>query len=134
VGAGAAALRALGLDSQSRVSSHRVEPLGGGTPYYLVLAGTQEAPVAAAVVDARSAEIGISAKLSGATWPWLLSEDAAIARAGLAPPVRTRLVWAPCTASLSPLYPLWEVSNGAERIFVDNSGRRWPVLTRAGPG
>ena len=41
------------------------------------------------------------------------------------------LVWQPCQASLSPLYPLWRVSGATRSVFVDQQERCWVRLSAA---
>jgi hypothetical protein len=40
-----------------------------------------------------------------------------------------RLVWKPCEASFSPLYPIWEIELESRKLFVNQQGRCWQRLT-----
>ena len=39
-----------------------------------------------------------------------------------------KLVWRPSRASMSPLYPFWQVTCSVAVVFVDQQGRCWDQL------
>jgi hypothetical protein len=132
--AAALAAAALELDPHAASTTHIVERLDGGNPYFLVVFGETNAPHAIAAVDALSGDVASSARFERQRKAWLSDAPTATALAQLPAPAVARLVWSPSRASLSPLYPLWEIAHGAQRVYIDRDGRRWDSLTPAGPG
>ena len=124
----------LGLGPRTPARAWRVRRIDGPDKvYYLILFGDAEATVAVAAVDAMSGEMMTSAVLQG-TGPHLtVDADQALQKSGLTG-ARTELVWKPCRASLSPLYPFWQVSSGTETVYIDQQGAVWTTLDLAGPG
>jgi hypothetical protein len=105
-----------------------------GESYYLVLFGENHATVGVACVNAGSGEVETYARLPG-TEPHLnIGSDRAIELAGGDDKARAEMVWKPSRASRSPLYPLWEIDKGEEKVFVDQGGNIWHNLEPAGPG
>lgn len=132
--AAALAAAALELDPHAAPSTHLVERLDGGNPYFLVVFGEPKAPHAIAAVDALTGDVASSARFEQQAKAWLSDARTATALARLPATAVARLVWSPSRASLSPLYPLWEIAHGTQRVYVDRDGRRWDSLTPAGPG
>jgi hypothetical protein len=64
-----------------------------------------------------------SARLGDAGPPIAVDAAAAIARAGLGAASEATLVWLPCRASLSPLYPIWRVSRWSRNCLCRPGGR-----------
>ena len=104
----------------------RLEPPEGA--YYLVVLGDPSAALGIAAVDASSGEVTQWATLAGDAPHLLPDREAAIQRAGASSARRAELVWRPCPASRSPLYPLWEIDTGDEVVYVDHAGQVWPSL------
>ena len=99
-----------------------------GEEYYLVVIGDLQAAIGVAAVDITSGEAMIWASLPG-TGPHVpIDLETAVKRAGFRPGTRARLVWRPCKASRSPLYPLWEISDNMRTVYVDQQGAVWQSL------
>lgn len=119
------------LATAAAAAAHLVERLDRpDARYYLVLFGPPLASSAVAAVDAATGGVMSAARLSG-KGPHLSVDAAQAQRIAALPGARLRLVWQPCTASLSPLYPLWEASDAAATVFVDQRGKRWQTLSAA---
>jgi len=101
-----------------------------GEAYYLVVLGDDRAAVGVAAIRADTGEKMTSARLEGTRQH--LSVDAAralqLAKLGNA---SVQLVWQPCQASLSPLYPFWCVTSATRSVFVDQQERCWDRLSAA---
>ena len=98
-----------------------------GERYYLVVLGDDRAAVGVAAIKVGNGDVMSWARLSG-TSPHLsvdASDAARLAGLGEAAP---ELVWQPCQASASPLYPLWRVTGGGRSVFVDQQGKCWDRL------
>ncbi|HJQ34949.1 MAG TPA: hypothetical protein VJ866_22560 [Pyrinomonadaceae bacterium] len=131
----AAARRELGLDGGAAGSALRVRRLDReGAAYYLVMFGDDHATVAVAALDADDGRLESAARLPGRTAHLSVGRERARELAGLGQTARAELVWAPCRATRSQLYPLWEVSDGGARVFVDQRGGVWRSLDAGGPG
>jgi hypothetical protein len=115
-------------------ATHLVERLDEGAPYFLVIFGMPDSPGTVVAVDAVDGAILSSAQLERVKSPWLLEKAEAVRLAGGAQPLAARLVWAPSRASLSPFYPLWELTSESGRVYVDHSGKLWHDLPPAGHG
>ena len=101
----------------------------GARDFLLVVFGEEERATAIAAVDPASGEVLESARLPGTQPHVLLSAEEAIARAGLGPEAKARLVWEPSTATRSRFYPLWQVESGERRAWVDSvRGKVWQTL------
>ena len=110
----------------------RVERLDRpGDAYFLVVFGDEQRSFGVATVDAASGVFGSSARLDGRGVHRVLDASAAVATAlspYIAPTQSPRLVWRPCSASRSPLYPIWEVVTDSNTLFVDQQGHLWSRL------
>jgi hypothetical protein len=104
-----------------------------GEAYYLVEFGEDCSVLAVAAVGAVQGEILTWARLPG-NEPHLLSEEHAVKRVDVEGGAQAELVWQPCRATCSLLYPLWEVQLPAKTVYVDQQGVVWTSLTPAGPG
>jgi hypothetical protein len=102
--------------------------------YYLVVFGPDAAAIAVAAVDAGDGRIQTWARLPGQRPHVEIDALRATEIAGLGPSSQAELVWRPCRASQSPLYPLWEVRAVMETVYVDQQGVIWRLLDPAGPG
>ena len=130
-----AARRELALDGGAAGSALRVRRLDReGAAYYLVLFGEDDATVAVAALDAAGGGLETSARLPGRAAHLAVGRERARELAGLGESSRAELVWTPCRATRSQLYPLWEVSDGGARVFVDQRGGVWRSLDAGGPG
>ena len=101
-----------------------------GQVYYLVLFGGAQATSAIAAVDAQSGSLMGAARLSGSGPHLQIEREQATRLSSLSEP-HARLVWQPCRASLSPLYPLWQITGTNGEAFVDQQGKCWPSLSPA---
>ena len=119
------------LDIRSQVTARAFrtrrldQPQGA---YYLVLFGEDDATTAVATIDAVSGEAMSSAKLPGRGPHLCINQAQAIDLAGKGKDVHAEMVWKPSRATRSPLYPLWEVHDGTESVFVDQQGSLWQEL------
>ena len=105
-----------------------------GTGYYLVRFGAENATLAVAAVDAASGEVLSYAKLPGSGPHLAVTAEEATRRAGAKPIGTPHLVWRPCRASFSMLFPLWEIPTAMGSVYVDQQRRLWTVLEPGGPG
>src|ERR1700749_2773688 len=113
----------LGLDARERARTERVRRLDRpGESYYLVLFGADDATSAVAAVETAGGEVSSSARLAASGAHMSVGRERALKLAGLGRDARAELVWTPCRATRSQLYPLWEVSAGGARVFVDQQG------------
>jgi len=99
-----------------------------GEEYYLVVFGELQASIGVVAVDITSGEAMIWASLPGRGPHVPIDSETAVKRAGFQPGARARLVWRPCKASRSPLYPLWEISDNMRTVYVDQQGIVWQSL------
>lgn len=96
--------------------------------YWLVALGVETSETAVAAVDATDgslmswANIGLLGRFS------LLPPQEAAALTGQPGAQAIRLVWRPCRASYSPLYPLWEVQTAETTVYVNQQGQVWQEL------
>jgi hypothetical protein len=116
-----------------------VERLDAANPYFLVIlaeAGGAETGGAGlvAAVDVVTGEVISSARLERVERHRLPGKAEAIARAAYADDAAARRVWAPSRATRSPFYPLWELTAGSGRVYVDMSGTVWPAPLESGRG
>jgi streptogramin lyase len=122
------ARRALGVGPKVKATVSRVTRLDReGEAYYLVVLGNDHAAIGVAAVKADNGDIMGSARLAG-TQPHLsvdASRAAQIANLGNA---AAELVWQPCQASRSPLYPFWRLASGPRSVFVDQQEKCWDRL------
>lgn len=131
----ARALAELGSATETTAQTWLVERLDRTDDrYYLVVLYAAESPVAVAAIGAIQGELRSAARLGGGGAPIALSADQALARAGATQDAKADLVWRPCRASLSPLYPLWRVRMAAGTRYVDQQGAVLQSLEPAGPG
>jgi hypothetical protein len=125
------ARQALGAPATLNASIWRVVRLDrAGETYYLVVLGDDRAPVGVAAISADTGERMASARLGGLRQHLPVSAARAFQLAKLAD-ASAELVWQPCRASLSPLYPFWRVTSAAGLIFVDQQERCWDRLSAA---
>jgi hypothetical protein len=115
-------------------ATHFVERLDDGNPYFLVIFGKPGSAGAIVTVDAVSGTVASSAQLEQIKGPWLLDETQAAELADCKLVSKARLVWGPSRASLSPFYPLWELTCESGLVFIDCRGRAWRTFPSAGPG
>jgi hypothetical protein len=105
-----------------------------GEMYYLVVFGEPHASVAVAAISATSGEVSTSAHLPGTEPHLRVDKQQALELAGLGSNAHADLVWRPCRASRSPLYPLWEARVGGKSVYVDQQRLILQELEAAGPG
>ena len=131
----ASARAEMGLDTSVAGHAWRIRRLDRpGDAYFLVVLGEAQAAVAVVTVGMHAGEIVASARLPG-TGPHLaVDAGEALQLARLGENARAEMVWRPCRASLSPLYPLWEVRTDLETVYVDQQSKVWPALDSSGPG
>ncbi|MFP3559164.1 hypothetical protein SB861_52315 [Paraburkholderia sp. SIMBA_049] len=98
-----------------------------GEAYYLIVFGDEQAPTAICAVAANGGTIMASAKLGGTNRHIKVDETDALKIANL-DASDAKLVWQPCRASFSPLYPFWRVSNPSRTVFIDQQGNCWDGL------
>lgn len=130
-----AARGAIGLDQSVAARAWRVRRLDRpGESYFLVIFGTDDASVGIVAADAVTGEMLVSAALSGTGPHSLLDARDAVAAAGLDGLTTYELVWRPCQATRSMLYPLWRIEGAGREVYVDQSGKVWNELATGGPG
>ncbi|HEY4167502.1 MAG TPA: hypothetical protein VGM96_12030 [Reyranella sp.] len=105
-----------------------VERLDGGAPYFLVTLGKDNGAGAVVAVNALTGEAMSSASLDRIDRHRLPDRDEAIRSAAFPGDALARRVWVPSRATRSPFYPLWELTAGARRAYVDTNGKVWDAL------
>jgi hypothetical protein len=129
------ARKALGLPASVSGQALHVERLDApASAYYLILLASGGRKRHVALINARTGAIDQDAELTGNASHIMVNKEQAIAAARLGGHPSARLVWRPCRASHSPLYPIWEISSESERRYVDQQGRLWDVLRPIGRG
>lgn len=129
------ARRSLGLDLTVPARVFEVTRLDQTErSYFLVIFGEEGASVAISAVDIKCADIQTSAVLNGERPHLAITSDAAVRVVASTSATQTDLVWQPCEASLSPLYPLWRVRSANSTSYVDLNGKIWRSLRAVGPG
>lgn len=124
---------ALGLDPSVPAHARRVRRLDRpGTDYFLVTLGAETATVGIVTLDAYTGELQGSVSLPGVRGHFAVDEEQARAVAGGG--ASAELVWKPSAASLSPLYPVWEVRTEEGFVYVDQQGNVWTSLPEGGRG
>ena len=100
-----------------------------GQCYWLVILGDDDAVVGVAAIAEDTGAVMAAARVGGRRH---LDVNAAraieLARMGQA---SAHLVWRPCQASLSPLYPFWRVTGARRTRFVDQREKCWDWLPQA---
>jgi len=99
--------------------------------YFLVELGKENAG-GVATVDGVSGEVTHSARLQHEAH--LKSPQDLLGKRSLRPTAEIKLVWRPCDASRSPLYPLWQIRTNENVFYIDQNGRRWDRLELTGRG
>ena len=102
-----------------------VERLDGGAPYFLVGLGKPDSTGVVSIVNALTGEVMSSASLQRIDRHRLLDRDEAIRSAAFPGDAQARRVLVPSRATRSPFYPLWELTAGARRAYVDTNGKVW---------
>jgi hypothetical protein len=102
-----------------------VERLDGGAPYFLVTLGKANGAGAVVAVNALTGEAISSASLDQIDRHKLPDRGEAIRSAAFPGDAQARRVWAPSRATRSPFYPLWELTAGTRRAYVDTNGKVW---------
>ena len=96
--------------------------------------GAADATIAVAAVDAATGEVFSHAELPGTRPHLAVDADEARRRAGATVTGTPRLVWRPCRASFSMLFPFWEVTTAAGPVYIDQQGQFWTELEAGGRG
>ena len=129
------ARKALSLESGIPARAEFVSRLDrSGAGYYLVSFGARNATVGLAAVDPSTGDVLSHARVPGSGFHEMLAAEEARLRTGTIGAESTRLVWRPCRASFSMLYPLWEIATLRGLVYVDQQGRLWTELEPGGPG
>jgi hypothetical protein len=125
------ARQAVGASAAVKARAWRVVRLDRiGESYFLVVLGDDRAAVAVAAIRADTGETMTLARLEGIRQHFLVDAARALQLANLSN-ASAELVWQPCQASLSPLYPFWRVSGATRSVFVDQQERCWDRLSAA---
>lgn len=126
----------LGLadDVQAEVFAvHRLDRPGSDS--LLVIFGPADRALGVALIDATTGALESSAKLTGTGRALPLDARAARAAARAGDQATAQLAWRPSRASMSPLFPFWEVSTSdGALVYVDQHGRTWTATELATPG
>lgn len=114
----------LGFEESTPGRAWRVRRLDRPSEaYYLVQLGESNAAVGIATVDTYTGEVGVYASLPGVGAHMAVDVQLAIELGGGGEAAQAELVWMPCRASKSPLYPLWEVKTLGVVKYVDQQRR-----------
>ncbi|PYL07806.1 MAG: hypothetical protein DME33_09295 [Verrucomicrobia bacterium] len=126
------AQRVLGFDETIMSRAWAVRRLDRPTgSYFLVELGEKNMTGAVATVDRVSGEVTHSARLRGEAH---LKTPQELLGGDLRTDVEIKLVWRPCDASRSPLYPLWQIRTDEDLFYLDQNGQRWYRLESTGRG
>jgi hypothetical protein len=127
------AQRVLGFGDVIRSRVWRVDRLDRpNDSYFLVELGGENTADAIATVDRVSGEVTHSARLRHEAH--LKTPQELLGKGNLSAGVEIKLVWRPCDASRSPLYPLWQIRTNGNLTYLDQNGRRWYRLETTGRG
>ena len=85
-------------------------------------------------MDAVGGEVLSHASLPGSGPHLAVTALEARQQAGVTGIGTARLVWCPCRASFSILFPLWEVPTARGLVYIDQQGHLWTKLEAGGPG
>lgn len=124
----------LGLPRTTPARVWRTRRLDRHESYYLIELGNPGAAIGVAIVDVVSGEVGQWARLAGVGPHVAVDQELAIELAGGEASASAELVWKPCRATLSPMYPLWEVHKENATVYIDQGGKLWTSLEDARPG
>lgn len=97
--------------------------------YFLVILEHGGAAIAIAAVGTNEGDVQSWSRLSESASHPISDVTAAADRMGLPQGWRAELVWQPCQASRSPLYPLWEIRTEGRTLYVDQGGTVWPTVS-----
>jgi hypothetical protein len=100
--------------------------------YFLIELGKEDSVGAVVTVHGISGEVTHSARLHHGAH--LKTPQEILGKENLSATAEIKLVWRPCDASRSPLYPLWQIRTNENVFYLDQNGRRWDrlELTRRG--
>jgi hypothetical protein len=107
------------------VTTDLVERLDEGAPYFLVILREDNGAGAVVAVNALTGEAMSAASLERVDRHRLPDREEAIRSAAFPDDAQARRVWVPSRATRSPFYPLWELTAGARRAYVDTNGKVW---------
>jgi hypothetical protein len=93
-----------------------------GEFYYLVLIEAKSGEASLAMVGGQNGAVDSFASVQPGQSMAPISPDRAARLANLDPADEIELVWMPCNASRSPLYPLWRIRRGEDLRYVDQRG------------
>ncbi len=130
----AIARKALGIPEEVSADVVRVRLLEGPAHAYFLVAFWPPDNTTLACVGEDSAELQSSAQLARNVPVLSVTARGAGELAGLGPTARRELVWKPCRASQSMLYPIWEVKDGVRTVYVDQQSVVWNELEAKLPG
>jgi hypothetical protein len=124
-----AARQALKLETEAEARVYRVHHLDRNGDYLFIEFGPAAGVVAVATVDVIGEVMGFT-RLPGVGPHLGVTRARALEIAGAteAKASQAQLVWRPCRASQSPMYPFWAVKVGGVIVYVDQSGRVWLQL------
>jgi hypothetical protein len=100
--------------------------------YFLVELAEKNTAGAVATVNGVSGEVTHSAALRREAH--LKTPQELLGKENLGAGAEIKLVWRPCDASRSPLYPLWQIRTNENLFYLDQNGHRWDRLETAGRG
>jgi hypothetical protein len=120
----AQARRAIGIGASEEAQLYGVRRLDRENEfYYLIVFGPPRASVAVAAVNGTTGDVENWARSAGLRGHLEIGpEEARRLVPGMPEWASVELVWKPCRASRSPLYPLWEVRAGEEVRYIDQQG------------
>jgi hypothetical protein len=128
----ARAQRVLGFGNATTSRAWKVQRLDRPNQYYfLVELEAENTPGLVAIIDAVSGAVTHSARVSH---PSLLKTPQELLGQQLNAGATMKLVWRPCDASRSPLYPLWQIRTDKDFFYLDQTGRHWRQLEHGGRG
>jgi hypothetical protein len=90
--------------------------------YWLVALGPPQTEYSLAAVDALDGSLMNWAILEKPQVFTLLTPQEAVRRTMQRGAYPVRLVWQPCQASHSPLYPIWEVQTDERTLYINQQG------------
>jgi hypothetical protein len=96
--------------------------------YWLVALGSESAVEAVVAVEAADGKVMNYARLAPPGSFGLLSAEEAVRVLEEPGFQAVELVWMPCRASYSPLYPLWEVRTKDRTVYINQQRQMWEIL------
>ncbi len=124
----------VNLDPGLTADVFPVRRLDSKDDYFLIIFRDKEYSYGLVIIGIRSGEVKNSARIKSRLPYLTVDKSRALHLASLKSPAQAELVWKPCQASRSPLYPIWRVWSSNKEAFIDQGGRIWKELSDSSSG